>query len=176
MTDERRSTLERLSTAMVSGNLKPSKHGMGDAEYVAALGMASVNAHPAASAALHVNLALDRSAFADLSRAVMAKVRMLNVSERWMLAGGDLKFLASEALRYYLVPLCRSCNGLKYEKIAGTPALSPRTCRTCHGTGQHPLPKKYRHHLGAVLSWLQSMEGEISAAVKRRLWAKTDKA
>lgn len=47
----------------------------------------------------------------------------------------------AEVLIYWLHPVCPVCEGRGKEKIPGTPSLSHRDCRDCHGTGETPTPR-----------------------------------
>ena len=169
--DEPKTTKERISHAMVSGNLKVASNGVGDAETMLAVGMAAQQVNPAASLALRLHWANDASVFRDLRRAVVKEVQRMNLQERWRFVGDQLRLVADQALRHFILPVCDKCLGLKYETIPGTPMLSSRPCRACHGTGERPLMEKYRRPIAGVLNWLGRIEDDLAGAVRLKLRA-----
>lgn len=162
-------TKERISRAMVSGNLKVSANGIGDADYLMALGMAALRANPAASAAMRLHLAHDATAYADLRRGVLAEGQRMNLRERWGLIGQQLRAVVDDALHHYIVPTCNRCGGTKYETVPGTPMLSNRPCRACHGTGERKILAKYERYVRAMLNWLDRIEDELALAVRGKM-------
>lgn len=42
---------------------------------------------------------------------------------------------------WYRDRVCRTCNGVRYELVQGTPMLSDVPCQACHGTGESSLDK-----------------------------------
>lgn len=168
MMSECRTTKERISHSLVSGNLKASANGIGDAEMLTALGMAAIKANPAASAALRLGLAQDAAAYKDLRRGTMVEAGRMNLRQRWALVSDQLRLVVDAALRHFIVPICDKCLGLKYESIPGTPMLSDRPCRVCKGSGERPVLAKYRQQIGGVLNWLGQIEDELAAGVRRR--------
>ena len=161
-----KTTQERISHAMVSGNLKSSANGIGDAEYLTAVGMAAMRVHPAASPALRLHLAQDASSYKELRREVIKETGRLNFRERWNFINDQVRTVADAALRHFIVPVCDKCLGLKYERITGTPMLSERVCRVCHGSGERPVMEKYRRQIAGVLNWLGRVEDDLVQAVR----------
>lgn len=167
--NDRVTTKERISRAMVSGNLKVSSNGVGDAEYLTALGMAAARANPAASAALRLHLAQDRSSFGDLRRATLVEAQRMNLRERWGLLGAQLRAAVDDALHHYIVPVCSRCQGLRFETVPGTPMLSNRHCRACNGTGERKILAKYERYVRAMLNWLDRIEDDLALAVRGKM-------
>jgi len=161
-------TKERISHAMVSGNLKSSANGIGDAEYLTALGMAACKADPAASAVMRLNLAHDATQYKEIRKSTIKEAGRLNIRERWGFVADQIRNVADQALRHFIMPLCDKCLGQKYETIPGTPMLSSRPCRACKGTGERPVMSKYRSQIAGLLNWLGRIEDELEQAVRAK--------
>lgn len=57
---------------------------------------------------------------------------------RWRIEGPS--DVAASAILYWLDQTCHPCSGLKWAAIPGTPALSNRQCKVCHGSGMAVVP------------------------------------
>lgn len=68
--------------------------------------------------------------------AIRAQVEIYCVQQRFQRP----EAVASAVLLWWLDKVCHQCNGLGYEAIPGSPALSSRQCGHCHGSGQTKLP------------------------------------
>lgn len=49
---------------------------------------------------------------------------------------------------------CRVCGGHGFERIKGTPALSERECKACHGTRKVPFEEQFHEDHRALARWL----------------------
>lgn len=58
-------------------------------------------------------------------------------AEKWQIA--DAGNVAASVLMWWLDKVCSKCHGVRFEVIPGTPSLSGRLCKRCHGTGEAPL-------------------------------------
>lgn len=52
----------------------------------------------------------------------------------------DPERTAGAVIKYWLDQTCSGCDGLKWKKAPGAPALSSRMCHACDGTGISPVP------------------------------------
>lgn len=59
---------------------------------------------------------------------------------KWDMEDADAK--AAAVLRYWLDPVCKTCEGRGAPLIAGTNQQSPRKCEECHGKGKTEPPYK----------------------------------
>lgn len=161
-------TLERLSEAMVSDDLKMRENLGGDLDYMIALGCAGSKDRDA-SALLHVDLGGSRVSYKQLRRAAINITHRLDVRRNWKLSRQQLVDIASGAVKMYLMPNCTKCTGLKYQKVKGTPHLSDRVCPRCKGTGMQAYPVQHKTHIQDVVIVLTSIRQAIEASVKARM-------
>jgi hypothetical protein len=47
--------------------------------------------------------------------------------------------LGVQALMAWVGDVCQTCHGQQYQKFAGAPSLSDRTCPACHGLGKNRI-------------------------------------
>lgn len=52
----------------------------------------------------------------------------------------NAKHVAFSVIMWWLDKQCKTCNGTKYQVIQGTGRQSANVCRTCHGSGESPIP------------------------------------
>lgn len=83
-----------------------------------------------------VRLMLQRLKSLPLVRALMVAQ-----AEKWMIEDADRT--VAGVLIWWLDHTCPTCNGLKFEKFEGAPALSAIRCRHCHGAGEIPTPYSF---------------------------------
>lgn len=57
---------------------------------------------------------------------------------KWRIERPDA--VALSVIAFWLDKHCKSCNGHKFQRVAGTPALSARQCKACRGSGELPMP------------------------------------
>lgn len=161
-------TLERLATALGSRDLR-LKPGTSDLDYIIALGMAAASVNPAAGAMLNLHLAQNAAAYKEAERAALAITRHLNMKRRWKLKIQALIRVSGTALKYHVNPICPHCLGRKFEAVPGTPVLSAKICRPCHGTGIRPLPLVNGREIGEVVTALENIERVAADAVRSKL-------
>lgn len=81
---------------------------------------------------------------------------------------------AGAIVGYWLHQACRSCNGLKFERVRDTPALSAIRCKSCQGSGLGWAP-----HGADGRRMLNLMDDSVSiarAAASKRLRRLMDRA
>ena len=78
---------------------------------------------------------------------LMGKLKTLPAVRINLVAWASMNLMAdadkrvAEVLIWWLNHVCLVCEGRGKEKIPGTPSLSHRDCRDCHGTGETPIPR-----------------------------------
>ena len=168
--EEKRTALDGLASAFVSDDLTVRKDGKrGDVDYLIALGQAGQRLKPGASAMLNFALSHDTASLADALHYSLAIARHLANKRGWKLKHKDLMFVAERALRYHVAPACPKCEGRRFKKIDGSPALSATVCPTCHGTGKRPFPIRHGREIAEVCYALDDTNRVIEAAVRKRL-------
>lgn len=165
---ETASTLERLSTAINSKNLK-LKETACDLDYILALGMVG-NKIPMASELIALHLGGSLTAYKEARRAAIKIVRTLNEKRGWRLKmRDDIVGIADAAMKMYLMPTCPTCNGKKYQLIEGTPTLSDRPCESCRGSGWRKFPIKDGRYISEVVWALSRIEDVAADAIRKKL-------
>jgi len=76
--------------------------------------------------------------------------------------------IAAAVLMWFLFKVCSECHGVKFATIPGTPSLSTKACKHCHGTGENPLP--YGEAGKRLAGVLDDALDAHRASVGRRLW------
>lgn len=69
--------------------------------------------------------------------------------------------LADAVIWWWLDKTCHSCDGLKFQRIAGAPVLSAKACRACQASGEARLPggemgKRLENYLDDLVSSARS--------------------
>ena len=107
---------------------------------------------------------------------LLAKLRTLpEVRETlvsWSASQPDVSDAAHvvQVILWWLDHVCVSCNGLKYQRIVGTPSLSHKQCWQCHGSGEVPVPQDLENprYLRGSKKMLQHISAcVISAAISQ---------
>lgn len=164
---DRPSALERLSVAMSASDLTVDANHRGAVDYIAALGIAATRHAAVASPMMRVHLAGRPEDLRAAFHAVLALVKKLNVKKNWRLAGHSMTAVALHALSHHVDPTCPHCHGRKFELLDGSPTLSTKVCRHCHGTGRRPVQKKHRDQITAVIAALEQIDSVTERAVAR---------
>lgn len=163
-----RTTLERVSSAMNSSNLK-LKETACDLDAIMALGMAT-RRMPMASELISLHLGGSRAAFKDARKAAIKLTARLNLKRKWDITlRQDVVRIADAAMKMYLSPVCPECHGTKYEVVPGTPMLSATHCHKCHGTGRRNFPIKDGRKISEVVWVLCSIEDVAEDAIRKML-------
>lgn len=75
--------------------------------------------------------------------------------------------VAASVLAWWLSHVCGKCHGVRFELIAGTPALSNRHCKACKGSGEQAIP-----HGSAgkrLAAWLDHCRERGAQSIQARL-------
>lgn len=105
---------------------------------------------------------------------IQAKVALVNhlsrdlrnqmEQKRWT---GDPVVITKEVIGWWFNGVCKSCKGRGYEVLKGTPHLSERLCKACHGAKMVALPR------GDTYTWLANRMDTLTAiasgAIMRKL-------
>lgn len=75
--------------------------------------------------------------------------------------------VVSSVLEHLMDPLCKTCGGLRFERIAGSSELSARECPACHGTG-HRVSGWGADEM-RLDEWISNEQGRAAAAISRKL-------
>lgn len=164
---ERPSAIERLSAALNSSDLTFDVNHRGDLDYVAALGIAASRHGNVASPVMRVHYANSPSDLNSAFKAVVSMVKRFNAKRNWRLNPKSIQAVALHALSHHVDPTCTHCHGRKFELMDGSPTLSTKACRVCHGTGRRPVQKKYREQINYVIAALESIDEITERAVAR---------
>lgn len=169
MDDNRKSAMESLATAMVSSDLTV-RSGRCDVDYLIALGWAAQRINPHAATLVRLHLALDKSAMKATIKTAEQLARRLSERHGWKLGQARRLDVGRMSARYYVVPVCGHCVGVRWERDKRSGALLPAACRRCSGTGQEPFPRGTDGiYVRAVVAALEDIEREAGDAVRRAL-------
>lgn len=75
--------------------------------------------------------------------------------------------VAVAVLIWWLDPICKGCNGIKFELIKDTPVKSTKMCRCCMGSGEVHLP--YRDEGRRLANHIDMCIGAARQSIKKRL-------
>lgn len=169
MSDERRSTQERLLAAFASSDLSVDVERRGDADHLIALGLAEQRVPLAGGDVLRLQLAGNPADYRRARESVLGLTRRLSAVRRWNFSAANLKRIAELALAHHVWPACPVCHGRGYEAAEGAPLLSGRLCRACHGTGARPIQRKFNNEIRGVIEVLERIGSVTEHAVQRLL-------
>ena len=77
--------------------------------------------------------------------------------------------LVSAVIAWWLAKLCKTCHGVKFKLIPGTPSLSAKHCTKCRGTGELNLP--YGEAGKKIARWLDESVERARSSIRSRLYA-----
>lgn len=159
----------RLASAMRSSNLAMTDRRIGDADYVAALGMVGIHERVATSL-WRLVMTLDARSYPDALAQTMGVVRALDRRLLWRLSVERMREVAEQSLGWLLAPVCRVCEGRRYQLIAGTPKLSNVQCKACAGSGLAPCDSRYVWEVSTHLArTIDRASGDVGAAIRLKV-------
>ena len=122
---------ERYVTANMSSNLKCETRD--DAPLGAVGVVIAAGWSPARIGALLMRLhtRADRAGLEQVHEQIMLQAQAFGIERS--------AAVAAAVLSHWLKRACGACTGRKFELVAGTPSLSARPCKLCHGTGEAKL-------------------------------------
>lgn len=162
-----RESLDRLSPALVSSDLSVTR-SRGDADYVAALGYASMT-YPIASPLIRLYLSNDRASILEAKSHACDMARKAARKRGVSLRRSDLSEIAIFALDYVASKVCPRCHGTKFEVIPGTSRLGTNPCKACGGDGRKKMPAKHRNIVIEVVSKIERIESILDSIVSHRV-------
>lgn len=159
----------RLASAMRSSNLAMTDRRVGDADYIAALGLVGIHER-GATALWRLVMTLDARSYPDALRRTMGVVRAEDRRLMWRLSAARMREVAEQSLAWLLSPACRVCEGRRYQTIAGTPKLSDVQCQACGGSGIATCGSQHVGEIARQLARsLDRASGAVGAAVRRKI-------
>jgi len=162
-----RESLDRLSPALVSDDLSVTRN-RGDADYVAALGYASMT-YPMASALVRMYLSHDAAAIREAKRQACTMARQAARRARLHLTMAELIEIGNVALDYVVNKTCQRCHGTKFELIPGSKCLGTQACRACGGDGRRKIQHRHRRLVIDVIARIERIESTLDVIVARRV-------
>lgn len=162
-----RESLDRLSPALVSSDLSMTA-GRGDADFIAALGYASMT-YPIASPLIRMYLAADPAAVQEARAQAYVMAKKAARRQRCALRQADLVDIGRLALDYAINKRCPRCHGTKFELIPGTSSLGKKVCQACKGDGRRILPVRHRKLVAEVIARIERIESTLDAIVAKRV-------
>ncbi|HOW46121.1 MAG TPA: hypothetical protein P5305_01535 [Rubrivivax sp.] len=167
MIGERRTTHERLLTAFRSSHLELDSEHRGDADYLIALGIAGSRSGMLGGDVLRLQLAGSPADYRNARESVVRLTRRLAMKHNWRLSGDNTRRVGELALAHHVFPTCPVCKGRRFEVVEGSPSLSGRACRACHGTGARPIQRKLGREIREVLETLERISEFTEGSVAR---------
>lgn len=168
MSEERRTTHERLIRAFGSSDLSLVPGERKDADHLIALGLAERMAGSVAEV-VKLHLVSTQSEYRRARDAVVKLAGTLNERRNWRLSRGNVRRVGELALAHHAFPVCQECHGRGYEVEEGAPMLSGRICKACGGTGVRPVQKKFRDQIRDVIEVIERVGWVTERAVERLL-------
>lgn len=169
---EAKTVHEKVASAALSKHLQHQPYNCA-IDTIGALGMAGVE-NRLSSSVFRLKYGNEPRFYGEALMAVGIECKRLALLGKWK--GGsasEYNDLNIEVLKYWLNDRCAACDGLGYEKIAGTPKLSARACDECDGSSKRPPPAQKSSNWNArflmLLARIEQMEADAGAAVMRKL-------
>jgi hypothetical protein len=173
--EDRPTIAERVGRALARGNLRQRETHC-ELDVITALGVVGINER-LSDAVYRLKYANDAKSYDDALRGVYGLACSLDRRGRWRYHRARLRRMARRILDYWLNDGCHLCTGLGYEVIHGTPHLSDRPCKACHGTRKlamrwvrklPPKPEGRRATKAAVLAWREGIRSRTDFASRHR--------
>ena len=145
---------ERYAGAIASKNLKSdARTTYSDADVIAAMGLASRGAAPLGVALARL-LAGDRRAELDVSRILgEGIVSYAFKSRRREIKCIEAANMARAVLGWFRDGTCKTCGGVGFKRIDGTPSLSDTPCPVCRGSGKRSMEAMFDVHDRELARW-----------------------
>jgi hypothetical protein len=150
---------ERYITASRSSNLKCETREDAPLGAAAILIAAGWSASRIGTALMRLHTKADRNTLEQMHEQIALQ------AERWGIERPAA--VAAAVLSWWIAHVCGSCQGRRFELITGTPALSARPCRACHGTGEQPIP--YGEAGKRLVAFLDDCRARGVQSIKYRL-------
>ena len=155
---------ERYATARNTSNLAmKSETTMAPIDVLTAAGWAG-QASPEALMLWEVTFKGKTSSKLALVEMLEKKLASEMIRQRWK---GNPRLIAQEVFAWSLNGTCKPCNGRGYEVVHGTPSLSDRICKHCHGTTKVRLPRSDAHDW--LSAYIDRLISQAAGKVMRRL-------
>jgi len=165
-------TIERMSAAVVSGNLAHSNERLRDVDVLHAMGVAAARVG-ACHALLRYDLTQDKRDIPNAVNATMSLVAELARKKGWPMHVMRRRQIAHAVVLQYVSPACPTCDGRGLIGVdrSEPEKYHPRSCPTCGGSGKRELPKQHQRETREVLRRLEAemdkMVGEVKKLIRR---------
>ena len=161
--------LERVFSALATSDLGMRLGRVGDADVLAASGLALAEMGPLADALSKVS-SHSKVAYRAALVVVHKETRRQNLIRNWRLRRSAQVRVAEVALAHYARPACPHCQGRGKMVAEGTPFLSGNICKHCHGTGERPVQRRYHDEITHMIHLMNGVMTAFGGKVARRLW------
>lgn len=162
---KRPSVMERITEAWESSDLSLKLDRRGDADWLLAVGTASIKVNPAANALMRLHYCRDKASWDDAVAAAVREYRRIAVKSGVSPTFKTARHVSILAVGYFVNPVCGACHGTCYELIPGTRRLGNRVCGHCHGTGRRPMPVRHGKHVNLLVRHLLGLEMKLALRV-----------
>lgn len=143
------------------------RKGRCDADYLIALGWSARNSNPHAATLVRLHLALDKAALVATIKTAQLMTKRLSIRRAWRLGPARIKHVGELAARYYVVPVCGVCFGVRWQRDTRTGGFLPAACPHCDGSGKEPTPRGTDGlYVAEVVAALERIEREATKAVR----------
>jgi hypothetical protein len=147
----------RMASARQSSNLADQPGKLTDVSVLAAAGMVATG-EAIGMSLLRLRDSMDRHEWPFCLSSVAVRVRYSLRDAKDKPGEREQHELAERILRAWLLPVCPSCQGRRYQTMPGTPYLSDAVCQICHGAGilavDHGLHGVMRDAARSVAEWM----------------------
>lgn len=157
--EDRPDIAERYATACNSSNLRVEAERGSSADILIAAGWLPSRAIGAVLLRLHTKYTRDGLEYVHEEALALARKAGIIHAEA----------VTSAVLAWWFERLCKTCEGVKFTLIPGTPSLSAKHCSKCKGTGEINLP---HGEAGKKMArWLDESVERARASIRSRLYA-----
>lgn len=150
---------ERYVSAGQSSNLRMDTREDAPIGAVGVLVAAGWSASRIGSALMRLHTRADRNTLEQVHEQLAMQAGRWNIEQPVT--------VAAAVLGWWMSKTCGACHGVKFDRIAETPALSTRVCKACRGVGDKPLP--YGESGKRIARLIEECVERAQASIKRRL-------
>lgn len=173
--DDRPTIEEAYTSANTSSNLRVEADKRGDADLLIAAGWSGSRI---GMALMRLHAEYDSTSIppgGSVTDAVLLQINLKtlpNIREqvglqaaKWGIERPHEVSLAVVA--HWLDKNCNACQGRKFQSVPGTPSLSAKHCKTCHGSGESRL--RYGNDAKRLITFMDDCVSRAQQSIKKRL-------
>ena len=154
--EDRQSISEQYSQACTSSNLRCEADKRGAADVLIASGMSDSRLG---------GVLMRLLTKADRTGLEVVHQHLTQQAKRWNIEHPEV--VTASVLSWWLNQVCTHCSGVCFEIVQGSPSLSARNCKLCHGSGQKKLP--YGESGKQLARYIDDCKQSWSTSIKKRL-------